>query len=59
MCACVRAYVCRLTVTSFSETRPKNVASRLWLIVSVQHYSLFYSLSFRVSMTDRDLRKER
>jgi hypothetical protein len=60
MCGCLRlrAYVYRITISRFLETRPKNVASHLWLIVSVQHYSLFYFLSFRV-LTDGVMKKER
>jgi len=40
--------VYRITISRFLEIRPKSVASHLWMIVSVQHYSLFYFLSFRV-----------
>lgn len=59
MCGCVRlrTYVCRITISRFLEIT-KSVASHLWLIVSVQHYSLFYFLSFRV-LTDGVLKKER
>lgn len=60
MCGCVRlrAYVHRITISRFLEIRPKSVASHLWLIVSVQHYSLFYFLSFTV-LTGEVLKKER
>jgi hypothetical protein len=57
-CSCVRAYVCRITISRFLEIRPKNVARHLWLIVSVQLYGLFYFLTPRV-LTDGVLKKER
>ena len=60
VCGCVRlrAYVYRITISRFLEIRPKSVASHLWLIVSVQHYSLFYLLFFRI-LTSGVLKKER
>lgn len=60
LCGCVglRAYVYRIAISRFLEIRSKNFASHLWLIASVQHYSLFYFLSFRV-LTIGVLKKER